>query len=249
MPKPLYTVAIGCVTRDAGYFLLTEAERKANKLPIGSVRPILSKARHLAKARVTKADWKDLLDPNERVWLFNPSTENLRSKAVRAYIEHGEKVCNLDAYKLKHRDPWYQVKDLRNGAGFLSGMTKLGPWITFRSMRGLAATNTLYVLTAKKHMSADEHAAWALSLLSSPCRQQFKELARRYPHGLPKLEPHDLCSFRLPVPNTHPGAAKKYQSTICTNRAARERRQRSRTTRTYVSFRGATGHQMRRTQL
>ena len=174
--------------RDAGYFLLTEAEREANKLPIGSVRPILSKARHLAKARVTKADWKNLLDANERVWLFNPSTRSLRSKAVRAYIEHGEKVCNLDAYKLKHRDPWYQVKDLRKGIGFLSGMTKLGPWITFRSMRGLAATNTLYVLTAKKHMFADEHAAWALSLLSSPCRQQFNELARRYPDGLPKLE-------------------------------------------------------------
>lgn len=210
----LYNITIGCVTGDAGYFLLTEAERAANKLPIGSVRPILSKARHLAKARVTKADWENLLNANERVWLFSPSTKSLRSKAVRSYIEHGEKVCNLDAYKLKHRDPWYQVKDLRKGVGFLSGMTKLGPWITFRSMRGLAATNTLYVLTAKKHMSADEHAAWALSLLSSPCRQQFNELARRYPDGLPKLEPHDLCSFRLPAPKTHEGAAKKYQSAI-----------------------------------
>lgn len=190
----LYNVAIGCVTGDAGYFLLTEAEREANKLSIGSVRPILSKATHLAKARVTKADWKNLLDANERVWLFNPGTRSLRSKAVRAYIEHGEKVCNLDAYKLKHRDPWYQVKDLRKGIGFLSSMTKLGPWITFRSMRGLAATNTLYVLTAKKHMFADEHAAWALSLLSSPCRQQFNELARRYPDGLPTAAPETTKS-------------------------------------------------------
>ena len=32
--RPIY-VAIGCVTGDAGYFLLTEAEREANKLPIG----------------------------------------------------------------------------------------------------------------------------------------------------------------------------------------------------------------------
>ena len=30
----LYNVAIGCVTGDASYFLLTEAEREANKLPI-----------------------------------------------------------------------------------------------------------------------------------------------------------------------------------------------------------------------
>lgn len=210
----LYNVNIGCVTGDAGYFLLTEEDRTANKLPMDSVRPVLSKARHLAKSRVTKSDWKALLDMNERVWLFHPSTKSLRSKAVRAYIEHGEQVCNLDAYKLKHREPWYQVRDLRKGVGFLSGMTKLGPRITFRSMRGLVATNTLYVLTAKKQMSADEHAAWALSLLSSPCRRQFNELARRYPDGLPKLEPHDLCSFRLPVPNMHEGAVKAYQSTV-----------------------------------
>ena len=75
----LYNVNIGCVTGDAGYFLLTEEDRTANKLPMDSVRPVLSKARHLAKARVTKADWKALLDMNERVWLFHPSTKNRAS--------------------------------------------------------------------------------------------------------------------------------------------------------------------------
>ena len=39
--------------------------------------------------------------------------------------------------------------------------------LSLRSMRGLAATNTLYVISANEAMTIDEQAAWALSLLSS----------------------------------------------------------------------------------
>ena len=49
----------------------------------------------------------------------------------------------------------------------LSGMTRLGPWICFRSKYQLAATNTLYVLTAKMKLSSDEKAA-ALALFFIP---------------------------------------------------------------------------------
>jgi len=32
--------------------------------------------------------------------------------------------------------------------GFISGMSSVGPWLALRSMRGLAATNTLYVIAS-----------------------------------------------------------------------------------------------------
>ena len=210
----LFNINIGCVTGNADYFLLTESQRLAHDLPIAALQPVLSKARHLVKAQIAKADWERLRSADERVWLFSPDASSHQSKAVRKYIRYGEKVCDLEAYKLKHREPWYSVKDIREGTGFLSGMTKLGPWICFRSMRHLAATNTLYVLTAKIKMDADQRAAWALSLLSSPCRQQFKHLARRYPDGLPKLEPHDLYAFRLQPPNQTACASQKYKQAI-----------------------------------
>jgi adenine-specific DNA-methyltransferase len=206
----IYSLGIGCVTGDARYFLLTEADRIRHNLPLEAVRPVLSKARHLATAQITKAHWMRLLDANERVWLFNASPRCLKRKAVQAYLEYGKKVCDLNAYKLKHRDPWYEVRDIRNATGFLSGMTRLGPWISFRSMRNLAATNTLYVLAAKSKMSVDENAAWGLSLLSTPSRRQFMELVRRYPDGLAKLEPHDLNSFQLTPPRFIAGAAENY---------------------------------------
>jgi hypothetical protein len=210
----LYSISIGCVTGDATYFLLTESDRINHKLPLEAVRPILSKARHLSAAQITKTEWQRLHDRDERVWLFYPDAKTLHLSSVREYIRHGRRVCNLDGYKLKHRDPWYTVRDIKTGVGFLSGMTKLGPWISFRSMRGLSATNTLYVLMPRTVMRAEERSAWALSLLSTPSRQQFHELARRYPDGLPKLEPHDLYSLRLPPPVRTHDAIRQYQRAI-----------------------------------
>jgi hypothetical protein len=211
----LYAVHIGCVTGDARYFLLRESDRMRLELPIEAVRPVLSKACHLATAYITSAAWKRLLKADERVWLFSPGPEVLRRKAVRAYLEHGEQVCDLKGYKLRHRDPWYWVPDVKDNAlGFLSGMTKLGPWISFRRKRHLAASNTLYTLTPKNKMRIEEHAAWALALLSTPARLQYQEIARRYPDGLAKLEPHDVNSLCLPSPSRVKGALEAYERAV-----------------------------------
>jgi hypothetical protein len=210
----LYTISIGCVTGDAHYFLLTESDRMRNRLPQEAVRPVLSKARHLVAATMSKMEWKRLLKANERVWLFSPDKCARKYKAVREYLAHGEATCNLDAYKLRNRDPWYCVPGIKMGTGYLSGMTKLGPWLSFRTMRNLAATNTLYVITEKLRMSAEERAAWALSLLSTPSRNQVRELVRHYPDGLTKMEPHDLSGISLPPPSILKGACEEYDRAI-----------------------------------
>jgi adenine-specific DNA-methyltransferase len=211
----LYTVRIGCVTGNAEYFLLRESDRIRLGLPRDSVSPVLSKARHLTSAYMTAKQWERLLATDERVWLFNPEPRVMRQKAVQAYLAHGLEECDLEAYKLRNRDPWYRVPDVRNAvSGFLSGMTKLGPWISFRSKRQLAATNTLYALIAKNKMSAEERASWALSLISTSPRRQFHAIARRYPDGLAKLEPRDLNSLRLPAPLRTKGAPEEYERAI-----------------------------------
>lgn len=211
----LFDVKIGCVTGDAKYFLLRESDRARLNLPRDSVSPVLSKARHLTSAYMTRQNWDRLLKADERVWLFNPDPESLEDDAVHAYLRYGRKTCDLEAFKLRNRDPWYCVPDIRRGVtGFLSGMTRLGPWICFRSKRELAATNTLYVLTAKDDMSADEQAAWALSLISTAPRKQFHAIVRRYPDGLAKLEPHELNSLRLPTPLRTRRAPEAYERAV-----------------------------------
>jgi hypothetical protein len=164
---------------------------------------------------MTSTEWNRLVKADQRVWLFSPGRQVLRRKAVQAYLEHGEEVCDLEGYKLRHRDPWYRVPDIKEGtSGFLSGMTTLGPWISFRKKRNLAATNTLYVIAPKTKMREDEQAAWALALLSTPVRRQYGRIARRYPDGLVKLEPHDVNSLRLPSPLHTKGAAGEYERAI-----------------------------------
>ncbi len=210
----LFTVGIGCVTGDVNYFLLTEQERLSLGLPVTALVPVLSRARHLVVAQVGKQQWDRLRRANERVWLFNPGAQSLRSKAVQSYIRHGEKTCKLDGYKLRNRDPWYVVPDIRPGIGFMSGMASTGPWLSLRSMRGLAATNTLYVVSLKRAMSVDEQAAWGLSILSSYTRNQVHARVRRYPDGLKKLEPHDISSLRLLPPRHLRDSLETYRKAV-----------------------------------
>jgi len=211
----IFSLRIGCVTGDANYFLLTETERTKNHLPFSAVQPVLSRAKHLVDAQITFASWNRLRSQDERVWLFSPDRAALRSKAVRAYISFGEESCDLSSYKLKRRNPWYLVSDVRTDiVGFMSGMTKAGPWLCLRSMRGLAATNTLYVISEKKRMAYAERCSWALGMLTTPVRQQLHGLARRYADGLSKLEPRDISTLRLPEPPEILGAPAVYKKAV-----------------------------------
>jgi len=210
----LFSVGIGCVTGDVNYFLLTESQRLEHDLPTSALRPVVSKARHLAASQITKVMWDRLRRADDRVWLFNADVRAQRNRAVRAYLKRGEKVCNLDGYKLRNRDHWYEVPGIRFGVGFMSGMTSVGPWLSLRSMRGLAATNTLYVITANETMAIDEQAAWALSLLSSETRRQVRATLRCYPDGLTKLEPHDISELPLLPPKRIAGSRDAYHRAI-----------------------------------
>jgi hypothetical protein len=51
-------------------------------------------------------------------------------------------------------------------------------------------------------------------LISTSPRRQFHAIARRYPDGLAKLEPHDLNSFRLPTPLRTKRAPEEYARAI-----------------------------------
>jgi hypothetical protein len=80
-------VRLGGVTGDVNFFLLTETERRARSLPVGCLRPVLSKARHLVSAEISKPVWDELRRTNKRVWLFYPSSRMLENSAVQHYLQ------------------------------------------------------------------------------------------------------------------------------------------------------------------
>ncbi len=212
----ILTIRLGGVTGDARYFLLTESERRKRRLPVKCLRPVVSKARHLVSAELTRPDWEALRASGKRIWLFDPPPSLASHPAVRAYLQlpPSSGGCRRDRYKITNRSPWYRTPLPRRVDGFLSGMTQLGPWICLRAMPRLTATNTLYSLRFRGRVTQDEKAAWALSLLTSPARRLLEPVGRLYPDGLVKYEPGDLLDLPLLVPSKVDGARAWYLETV-----------------------------------
>jgi hypothetical protein len=207
-------IHLGGVTGDSQYFLLTESERIALKLPKDCLRPTLSRACHLRWGQITFDRWLSLREANQRIWLFRPPPARTRHPAVAAYLELDGlgRGCNKQAYKVKNRDPWHKTPLPKGIDAFVSGMSRTGPWLCLRSMPELTATNTLYVATFRSQLSADQKAAWGLSLLTSKARSSLR--GRVYADGLVKLEPGDLGKARLPRPRWTGGALAYYSRVI-----------------------------------
>lgn len=193
-------IRLGGVTGDSKFFLLTEIERNSHQLPATACTPVVSKARHLSTAIISRADWEKLRLAGERVWLFNPRGVAVRHPEVQRYlglaVDKGG--CNRSAYKIKGRAPWYNTPLPKQPHGFISGMSRHGPWISLNDFADLNATNTLYVITFAPRISADQRYGYALSFLCSRVQRQLRKTARRYADGLIKYEPSSITSLRLP---------------------------------------------------
>jgi len=212
----LFDVRLGGVTGDAQYFLLTDLQRCEFRLPERTCTPVLSKASQLTAALVTKSIWLNLRKSGGRCWLFSPRPEHLQLKSVKRYLAlpANKGGCERTGFKVSIRDPWYEVPLPDKIDGFLSGMTKRAPWIAWRGMRGLSATNTLYVITCKERLSRPERCAWSISLLTSPARKVAKHLGRHYADGLVKYEPCDLKNILLPRPISTRNSEENYRKVV-----------------------------------
>lgn len=194
-------VRIGAVTGETAYFLFTESQRIKADLSPADMRPVLTRARHLTAATVTRADWDRLVGSGERVWLLWPPARPGRPrKALIEYLEAGRAAGHHLREKVRVRTPWYQTRIPPRADGFISGMTPVGPWISLNRTPGLTATNTLYTVHFTGRLSACEKAAWALSLVCSTTASQHRAVGRRYSDGLLKFEPKDIMALSIPTP-------------------------------------------------
>jgi len=81
-------------------------------------------------------------------------------------------------------------------------------------MRGLTATNTLYVVAFREQLTIAEKAAWCLSLLHPIARDAARSASRVYGDGLRKLEPSDIADIPLVVPKTTLDALEVYREAL-----------------------------------
>jgi adenine-specific DNA-methyltransferase len=210
-------IRIGCVTGDVAYFLLRESERIRLHLPVRVLQPVLTRARHLRTAFVTKRFWKKLKDCDERVWLFRPHKRHVHLSSVRRYLRLDPEKggCKRSNFKIENRTVWYRPELPERVDGLLSGTSTLGPWISVNGYQKMSATNTLYCVTFNERLSREKQAAWALSLLTKDFRKQIATRIRFYPDGLRKIEPGDLLTVMLsPPPADSRGASNVYRQAI-----------------------------------
>jgi adenine-specific DNA-methyltransferase len=210
-------IRLGGVTGDSKYFLLTERRRAELGLPVDCLRPVLSKSRHLTCSEMTQCEWDSLRDRGERVWLFDPPPRMLKHPSVDSYLNLPMTLggCRRGNTKIQTRELWYRTILPKQVDGFISGMTKLGPWITFCRMPRLTATNTLYTIVFQESLTADQKAAWGLSLLASRRQYAVEGTARIYPQGLCKYEPSDLLRLNLQkIPSRVRGARDAYRRAV-----------------------------------
>ena len=209
-------IKLGGVTGAAGFFLLTEQQRKTLRLPVRSLRPVLSKSRHLIASETTLSEWQFLRSNGHRIWLVDPSPAQIRHNAVSDYLESIASSNNSikERYKIKKREPWYRTPVPRTCHGFLSGMSRHGPWISLNMLPRLTVTNTLYAVSFRAATSIDDRCAWALSLMTSDARNSIASLGRVYADGLVKHEPGDLARLPVRKPAVTTGARQLYQQAV-----------------------------------
>ena len=208
-------IRLGGVTGDAKYFLLSEEERVSNGLPKRALSRVLSRSHHIRCSNITERDWQRLANGNEKSWLFRPSGKILENRAVRKYLNYGKKGgCNMDAYKVSSRDPWYVTPLPDVVDAFITGMSTQGVWLCMNEMRKVNATNTLYVLRFLEETTRAQRYAWAISLLSSTAVKQVERGTRIYPDGLKKIEPGQISKLQLPTPGMIRNAVSIY-ARIC----------------------------------
>jgi len=210
------SIRIGGVTGDSDFFLLREGERRARQIPTTACLPAVTRSSHLGAAFVDRTVWKRLRDANERVWLFRPSAGMALHPHVKNYLElpEGQGGCRRNALKVRERKPWYHTRLPAAADAFLSGNRMTGPWLAFRDMRHLTATNTLYVAMFRGRLERKEKLAWALAMLTSTAFESWRSCVRVYPDGLQKAEPGDIAEVRLPRPKCREGAEVAYRHAV-----------------------------------
>lgn len=209
----LLEIGIGAVVGDSRFFLMSEPTRRSLGLPSASCVKVVSRASHLKAAVLDLKEWAALRDSGERVWLFCPPDRELHHPRVKEYLAHGEMgACNLGAFKIRSRSPWWKTKSPRPPDGFISGTSSRLPHLVLNDTSVVTATNTLYVARfIDPALAPDDRARVALSFMTTVVRNQLSETARRYADGLLKFEPRDLRALRMPTVRKRSGALSALQ--------------------------------------
>ena len=191
----LASVSIGMVTGANSFFCVSDAERKARRIPKRDLLPMMPPgSKHIRGFEYSADDRATASNSGERVWLFYPSAEPSR-EAMRKIREGAHEGLD-NAYKCRVRSPWHRVPLVRPPDFFLTYMTASGPRLV-RNDAGLINVNSVHSVYLKKQARVD-CGLFAVACMSSMTMLSAELVGRAYGGGLLKLEPREAARLAVP---------------------------------------------------
>ena len=186
-------VVRGIATGDNDYFTFDEKKKIEFGIKGKFLLPCLTKAVHANTTFFTQADYDNLRLKGSRVFLINAS--DLTDKAVKEYIELGEKLEVNERYLTKHRSPWYAIENRPPAPILVTVFNRSGLRFVRNeaNVRNLTCFHTIY-LNPFALAKVDLLMAYFLSDVS---KEILNDNRREYGGGLNKFEPNDLNKARV----------------------------------------------------
>lgn len=202
------TSMLGAVTGANKFFVISEETRKKFGLNESQLVPVSPPGtRHLKAPAFSRAQWKQLRDAGEPVWLFRPDIDDVSESRI-AYTAYGEMLEVDQGYKTQIRTPWWRPPQPAVPDLFFTYMSHNYPRLVTNTAR-VGFLNSMHGM--KLHPDAPAIAAAALPYmcLNSVTMLGAEINGRSYGGGILKMEPREAAVLPLPSPDV---LAKAWES-------------------------------------
>jgi len=206
-----FRIKRGLATGDNNYFILSDAEIEAHRLPMSQFKPILPSPRYLEED-VVQADGKGNPKTQPSLFLLDTSLQENeiedRYPSLWEYLEQGKARGLHERYLCSHRSKWY-AQEIRPPAPIVCtylgrGDTKRGRPFRFILNESNATAANVYLMMYPTPLLASaleqDHGlirrVW--SVLNEITPEQLLGEGRVYGGGLHKLEPKELGNVHVP---------------------------------------------------
>ena len=187
-------IDLGYVSGANGFFHLTPSSSTKTGIPKALLQTTVRSARTLPQRELTQQvvdSWQHNDDP--MLLLRIPKAASVPAR-VRSYLDSAAGRSAREAYKCRHRTPWYSVPDVRIPHFFLTYMAGRAPNLV-RNAAGASCTNALHAVQLRSPNTAGHlQDAWRTPLAQLSCELEGHALGG----GMLKLELREAARVILP---------------------------------------------------
>ena len=194
----LADIGLGYVSGANGFFHLKPSDSRRAHLPQGLLQTTVHSARLLPRRQLTAASVERWRRDDEPMLLLRIPKAASVPAPVQRYLDTAAGQSARQAYKCRHRTPWYSVPDVRVPDFFLTYMAGLAPNLVRNAARA-SCSNALHGVRLKRPMrTGDLLDAWQVPLTQLSCELEGHALGG----GMLKLELREAACVVLPLART-----------------------------------------------